>query len=238
MPKYQKKNVPRQRRKPYSKRRTSSFRQIAKIAKSVVMRTAETKYRVQHAENQNIYHNGGLAGGIMLIQNMLSTTQGVNEEQRIGDKIQAKGLSIKLHLFNKSDRPNVMYRIMVVAVPPDQSGQALPAGFWENDIGNKILDHVNTNRYKVIRSKIVQIQGQDTAFEAGVDTLREKSKLVSMYIPLKGRTITYSTEAGGVPKLQRDCLSLAILPYDAYGSLTTDNIASFAYVTRFYFKDI
>lgn len=229
------------KRKRSTKKQTANKRSrksISKIVKTVLTKNAETKYKVLAAENNQLFHNTGAAGGIVFVSNMLQTQQGLTEESRIGDKVMAKGLSIKLWLSNKADRPNVMYRIMVVATPPDQRTASTPATFWEGDTGNKMLDHINVNRYRVVKSKYVTIGGQDTAFQAGVDTIREKSKLVSMYIPMKDRKVVYNEEAGFVPKYQRDILNLVVVAYDAFGTLTTDNIASFAFCTKFYFKDI
>lgn len=221
-----------------SAKRRRTVKSLKNAVRRVLLRTAETKYAVGHQENLQLYHNTGVAGTHVFIGNCLSTSQGQGEENRIGDKVQAVGLSLKLMLFNKSDRPNVTYRIIVFTAPPDQSASGNPVGFWEADIGNKIMDNINTNKYKVIKEKFIQVQGQDTAFEAGVDTLREKSKSLQMYIPLKGRQVVYSSENGAVPKYQRDVIQVAIIAYDAYGTLTTDNIASFAWMRKFYFKDI
>lgn len=232
MPKVKKSFVKRKRHAPYSRKT------IAKIAKQAVVRVAETKYKAIASENIQLYHNGGTTGNYAIVTNLLQTSQGTTEESRVGDKVHGRGLSIKLWLANKNDRPNVTYRIMVIATPPDQATSGFPSDFFEGDIGNKIIDHVNTNKYKIMKQKIIQIQGQDTAFDVATDTLREKTKYVHMWLPLKNRRITYSTEGGQRPMLQRDCLSLVVIPYDAYGTLTLDNIASMAYCTRFYFKDI
>lgn len=213
---------------------------VRKIVKKALLRTAETKYNSNNAENFQLYHNGGtgLFAGYVVRPNMLGTLQGQTEERRLGDKVQAVSCQIRLWLANKNDRPNVTYRVMVVAVPPDQvSTSALLPDFFEGDIGNKILDPINTNKYKVIKEKFIQVSGQDTAWTAG-DILREKSKSMVMSIKLKGRTVSYRTEGSTEPKLQRDCLTLVVLAYDAFGTLTTDNIASLAYSQRFYFKDI
>lgn len=174
----------------------------------------------------------------MFAGNLLYSQQGQTQTTRIGDKVEGVGLAIKLMLFNKNDRPNVTYRIIVFSCPPDRSGSSNPADFWRGSTGNKMMDFINTHEYKIVKEKYVKIAGQNTVFDNATDTKREMSKLVKMYIPLKGRKITYSTSGGAAVENERDCLQLGIIAYDAYGTLTTDNIASFSRVHRFYFKDI
>lgn len=208
-------------------------RDVARIAKKVVLKTAETKYTKAAYEDLQLFHNTPTA----VFLNMLYTPQGVTEESRVGDKIQAKGLQAKFYFESKPDRPNCTFRIIFYTSPPDQVSSGSPSAFFENDIGNKLLDKVNTNKYRIVKQKFIQMKGQDTTWNIN-DVKKNISKTVEMYIPFKGRTVTYSSESGGTPKYQRDCISCIVIAYDAYGTLVTDNIASVGFYSRFYFKDI
>lgn len=223
-----------------SKRYTRGGSRLVRAVRAASLRVAETKYRSYSEEARELYHNGGSAlGGFWPVQtsNMLSTSQSNTQQGRNGDEVWPVGLSIKLWLSNKLDRPNVMYRILVIACPPDQATTAQPAGLMQGSIGNYMLDFVNTDKYNVKYQKIIKPFAGDYSLETGA-TNREHSTSHTFYLPLKKRgKLAYSADAGNLPKYQRDCLSLVVIAYDAAGTLTTNNIASMSFVYRFYFKD-
>ena len=75
----------------------------------------------------------------------------------------------------------------------------------------------------------------DSSIESGA-ALKEVSKLVSFSINLGNKKIKYEN-ATGFPKYQRDQYRLSIVPYDSYGTLTTDVIGNYAMTARVYYKD-
>lgn len=228
--------APVRKYKKYSKKSTYKKGSLIKLIKRITLKTNETKYGSINAENQQLYHNGGTAGTYNQLQNLLATAQNTNQGSRIGDKINAKGLSIHLWISNKLDRPNVMYRILVYTCPFDQYNVASPSGFFQGLHANKMIDYVNTDKYKLIFTKTLQPLSGDYSLESGA-TNKEHSRQLKIYIPLRNKLITYGTDGGTVPNNQSNILCMGIIAYDAYGSLTSDNIASFSYVTKFYFKD-
>lgn len=225
-------------RSSYRKRRV--FRKgrgkLVRMIRNVSIRNAETKYAVAAATNSQLYHNGGENPTYVNVTNMLATSQGTSQTTRVGDCVFGRFLSIKLWLSNKLDRPNVMYRIMVVSMPADQYAAGAPTGYFRGESANKIIDSLNTDRYKIVASKLIQPFGGDYSLESGA-TNREHSRYIKMAIPLKNRQIYYTTDGGNLPVAQRNILSLSIIAFDAHGSLLTDNIASFSYIAKFYFKD-
>lgn len=79
--------------------------------------------------------------------------------------------------------------------------------------------------------------GTDFSLESGA-TNKEKSTYLSFSIPLrKLGKLQYSADNGEVPKYQKHCLAFGVIAYDAYATAGTDNIASMAVTSRFYFKD-
>lgn len=213
-----------------------SNKSLVSLIKRVTLKTSETKYGSSNAENQQLYHNGGTAATYNQLQNLLATAQSGTQNGREGDRINAKGLSIHMWLSNKLDRPNVMYRIIIYTCPVDQYTTASPSGFFQALHANKMIDYVNTDKYKIVYHKIIKPFSGDYSLESGA-TNKEHSTFLKIYIPLKNRAVTYNTDAGTIPNNQNNILCGAVIAYDAYGSLTTDNIASFSYVTKFYFKD-
>lgn len=228
-----KRTAKRTRKAPARSRMNSKL--MLRMARSAVLRTCETKYISSGVENNQLFHNGGAGPTYVWFTNMLATAQGSQQFNRVGDEVWPKGLSVRLWLSNKLDRPNVMYRIMVISVPPDQLTATNPSGLFAGAIGNKMLDYVNTDRYTVKYSKLIQPFSGDYSLETGAAN-KEHSKMVKFYLPLKGK-LAYTVDNGALPRYQKHILSLVVIAYDAYGSIATDNIASFSYLARFYFKD-
>lgn len=234
--KYSKKQVIRRLKQTAKRSPFRSKKSLVKLIKNVSLKQCETKYTTNTGQDLQLYHNGGTAPQYVRIYNLLNCDQGQTQEQRVGDAVRAKGLAIYLWISNKLDRPNVMYRIIVYSGPRDQASIASPNNFFEGHTAHKMLDMVNTDKYKIIRSRIIQPFSGDYSLESGA-TNKEHSKLIKFYIPLKNRLIKYGNDNEVLPSLDRNCLSVAIIAYDAYSTSTLDNIASFAYLTKFYFKD-
>jgi len=94
----------------------------------------------QGVENVAMYHNS-------LKLPFTSILQGDDKHQRTGDEVIGKYFKVKMLISNKSDRPNVMYRITMLKVPKDIEAVALPADIMEGMHGNKIIDNDNTEKY-------------------------------------------------------------------------------------------
>lgn len=227
------------RRKVY-KRKTYRRTNLVRTIRAVALRNTETKYKERGGENINLYHNGGATPDFLQINNIIGTGQGDDVASRAGDEIFAKGIAFKIWLSNKADRPNVMYRIIVYTSP------VLSAVTVADDVkelldtssggGNRMLSYANTEKFKILYNKMVQPFSGDYSLEPSA-TNKEHSKLIKFYLNLKNRRVKYNSPNGPEPKYQRDHIHLAVIPYDAYGTLTSDNIASCAINIRFYFKD-
>lgn len=210
---------------------------LTSLVKKLVLGQAETKYVMASGENQQLYHNGGTGPTYCVITNLTSSSQGSGQNLRVGDAVRGKGIAVRLWLSNKLDRPNVMYRIFVVAGEYTQTTNPTPAGLFQGSCANKILDFFNTDRYRVVYHKIINPMSGDYSLETGA-TNKEHSRFLKFYIPLRNKYIKYQTDGGSAPTSEKCVYSIGIIAYDAYGSVTTDNIASFAYTVKFYFKDL
>lgn len=239
MPAVRRKKVWRTRRKnPYIKARglnKTVTKTIKKIVKQQTLKQCETKWVSQQYENQNCNHNS-IRG---VFDNLLSTSQGTTDNTRVGDEIYAKGVKLKFWVSNKADRPNVMYRFFVLSCA---SSSSVPSDLFYGISGNKIVDTINTDKYKVIATKQFHIGSDSTAVVNSVNALsvgnggKEQSKAFSMWIPIK-RKIKYESNGGTTPKYSNNLISVFVVAYDAYGTLTTDTIGSYACSSVLYFKD-
>jgi len=238
--KLRKKSFKKSTRKIVRKTRktTSNRASLVKLIKSVSLKASETKYNHFITENQQMYHNAGY-----IKNNLLNCTQGITDtgtalgvySNRVGDEIIARGISIKLWIANKLDRPNVMYR-MVVYKYQSQSPPASTALF-KGANGNKIMDEFDNEYITPVYSRIFNLQAGFSAYAsatAGDVDGREAHVYKQIWIPLKNKKIHY-VDGGSIPKLID--YGFFIVPYDSYGTLGTDNIASIAFQYKLYFKD-
>jgi hypothetical protein len=121
----------RSRRKSYRKSRRGRSsrrgRNFQTRVKRVLQKTAETKYFDIAEENVQLNHNLGTSAlatsSIAQLYNpWADIIKGTSRQDRIGDKITPRGMSLKLWLANKADRPNLMYRFMVIRCPKSLQG--------------------------------------------------------------------------------------------------------------------
>jgi len=146
---------------------------------------------------------------------------------RVGDQLMLRNINIRLWLSNKDDRPNVMYKGVLFWYP---SGISVNDAFVYKTQTNKMLDRYNDKQLRIIDQFIVK-STNNYAVDANN---HEKSYLASLNKSYKSKKITYDGLTG-VPKGMD--LGFALVCYDAYGTLQTDNIASFAYQTLVTFQD-
>lgn len=234
-------------KRKYAKRkrakRSSRKRTVKSTVKSVIKSMSETKFKNITLENVQLYHNSGALGGPVCYGNLLRTDVGTSQVTRNGDSVYGTGLNLKFWLSTKKDRPNVMFRVMIISTPTNEANSANPSALFRGDNGNKMMDYVNTDVYKIVYSKVIKITHGDTSFEIGDgitsgSKLHEVSKFHKIFLKLN-RKVSYQTDTGGtpIPRDARNCLSLVVIPYDSYGTLTTDDIATLAICGKFYYKD-
>lgn len=122
-------------------------------------KTIETKksnYSI--TDGQEIFHNNF----IKLDDNILQTSQGVTDpttgptNNRIGDQIALKGVSIKLLTELNERYSDVTFRLMVIkcAKGDDPTRTTLFNGLS----ANKIMDSINTERYSILFQKYFKIK--------------------------------------------------------------------------------
>lgn len=220
------------------KNRVNKRGTLVRLIKKISLGQHETKQVHRVLENINVNHNQGYA-----FTNLLYTTQGINDNDtgannyncRLGDEVQGKGISIKLWIANKLDRPNIMYRLVVFKY----QSQSIPtlSSIFVGANGNKIMDDLDREYITPVYQKLFNLQVGYSAYPSGslgdADG-REAHIYKKIYIPLKDKKIHYNN-GGSVPKFVD--YGFALIPYDSYGTLTTDNICSFSYQMKFYFKD-
>lgn len=216
------------------------------------MKKAETKYYDRALENHQLYHNlGSNVGGLVPI-NVTAIPQffnpwafidkGTARFQRVGDKITPRGMSLKLYVANKADRPNTMVRIIVAVLPKLVTGTITTAQFDPFQIansganGNNMLFPPDTNvGVKFLYDKIHRI-GSNLVGQGGGVGLKEWTKIIKLWIKRKRSSdIVYGDTALDIVNKP---LAIYAIPYEQYSTITTDNVTSLAGFMRLYYKDI
>lgn len=248
----------RSSRRPWKKTRTgkSSRRRGARgslkqTIAAVLMKKAETKYYDRALENHQLYHNLGSNVGGLVPVNVTAIPQffnpwafidkGTGRFGRIGDKITPRGMSLKLYIANKVDRPNCMIRLIVAVLPKQVNGTITTAQFDPFQIansganGNNMLFPADTNvGVKFLYDKIIRMGG--TQRWNGGTYEKELTKLCKLWIKRKRSSdIVYGDTALDIINKP---LAIYAIPYEQYSSLTTDNVASLAGFMRLYYKDV
>lgn len=219
--------------------------------KKIVNKMTETKFYQYGKENTQLYHDVGAGSGPATTQTALVFNPwqlipaGTSNSQRIGDKITPRILVARLWLANKKDRPNVMYRVIVARLPKNYNGTITASNTLDlfraddNGSGNGNTTCGMIDNEKGIRAYYDKIFSNEIGFSAtyGVDGAagqRECHRFVKLRIKRKGSRPIVFEPTGGIVN---NPIGIYVIPYDSYGTLQTDNIASCAITMRLYYKD-
>lgn len=213
------------KKKPLGLTKTQA-KTVKKIARSVAMSIPERKTFGFAAENEQLLHNKPA-----YLSSWLKCKQGVTDPNnlaaqlvRIGDEYYLRNINVRFWLSNKNDRPNVMYKLYLFWY---DSGLTLSDALCYFTQTNKMLDRINNENISVIDSKTIF---SGPSYATGVSSVsgsaKEHSYLATLNGSWKNRKVIYD-EGGSVPK-KRD-IGTIVVCYDAFGTLQTDNIASYAY---------
>lgn len=239
------------RRGKYAQRR----RTFQSRVKRVLMKTAETKELTFGFENQQLYHNTGVSGltfvGPILFNTWNLIGQGTGEQQRLGKEIYARGFSLRLWMANKLDRPNIMYRLIVCILPKTWNNARVTAGSIDigepmnsgGAVGNYMVLPVDTEKgIKVLYDRVFNLQVGNSSQSFAQGGLRPAGNLeCHTYKKLWIRSKKNSKciyESNGSQDILNKPMAVYLIPYDSYGTLATDNIASCTGVCKLYWKDI
>lgn len=208
---------------------------VKKLAMKVFNSQVEDKSKVFTNENLQLFHNKPLYA----LSFLSDIQQGVNTGDsdvsgppkstiRLGDEIRLKNINIRFWLSNKLDRPNVMYKGVLFWYPSTIPSVTDAVVYLTQT--NKMLDRYNHKVIKIIDQFIVK---SGAMYLNGTEKF-EHSYLATLNKSYKNKKITYDPN-GKTPKGWN--LGFAVVCYDAYGTLQTDNIASFAYQSKITFED-
>lgn len=216
------------KRKTYKKAAVAR-RRLVRTIKAVTKRVAEPKQFNINMGKSELEHNTLKTFQLNKGDATAMPGQGVQENQRVGDQIYVKGWSLRMLLGQKADRPNVTFRYWVMSVP---KGSAYSyATFFQAVTNNVLLDHANTDFVKVIQSGVWRPNEAGLAGTGG----DEYTFVKKLWVPYK-KLYKFGPADAALTHNDNDIWFL-IAPYDAYGSIGTDNIAYIQILTTLYYCD-
>ena len=227
----------RYNKKTYKKRdfrkRSTLNSKIARIAKTVALRQAETKHRINTYNWTTLMHNIShrMSG------NILQTSQGVQDgatNSRIGDEIILRGIKLNFLFRHFYDRPNITFKVWIVKGASTNLGSSLPVK--PGSMGTLLIDPVDTQKVTVLANKTFKYNhGNYTKQDGDVAVSKEITYVRKLWIPFKNQKYSYDNNNGYHGKYYS--VGVYVAAYDTYGTLLTDQIGSFAATGEIFFKD-
>lgn len=207
-----------------------------KMVKKIVLATAEKKFVDSNFAKVEHYHQAGSNVSTVTPDTNFVTSSSLNWPQigdgkhnRTGDHIYLSGIRIEVMMGMKADRPNVTFRHIIYT---SKIGVLSIASLLDVTTGNWALDaHRNDSPGRILLDRRFTTPKHNTGlFNAN----KETTFFRKYWIPMK-RQISF-TDGASLPNAF-DNIFIATLCYDAFGTLTTDNIAYSQMYSRLYFRD-
>ncbi len=170
----------------------------------------EVKKYVASVTNQQLYHD--LPTLVLNTDVLANLARGTDYWNRVGYKIFVKNLEIKMLMNNKDTRPNVTYRILVIASQNSTQADTFtelttPTGF--------LAQHLPFTSQCLHDQMLPLNQGATMTTPT-----KERSFAFQLNIPIN-KAVVYNKDDTCATRIAIYCLA-----YDAHATLTTDNIAS------------
>jgi len=219
------------------------------------MKSAETKKYQFAAENVQLQHNIGynsnVGAPLIITLSSMSTffnvwadiPKGTSSSARIGDKITPRGMSLKIWLANKLDRPFLHYRIIIARAPKAINGVATTASSITDPFdqlqlgatGNKLLLPLDNDRgIKALYDRVIKVGGVSAV--SGVYTKENHAYKKLWLRNKKARDIVYDSTNSN--QIVNNPILMWIIPYEQYSTVETSEVASCSYYGTLYYKDI
>lgn len=203
-------------------------RRLIKTIRRVALKTAEPKsIDSLITAKTELYHN--VYTPWTLNSSAQMPPQGALDSARIGDQIRTSGYKIKILFGQKADRPNVNFKIWVVKVPKDAT-YAYNSWFHPTT-NNVLLDDINSDYCKVLHRMTLRPN------EAGLNPTTNDEYTFVRSFWVKDQRLYKFGPAGAATTHNQDTIALLIAPYDAYGTLVTDNIAYVQILSTLHYRD-
>jgi hypothetical protein len=214
-------------------KRPMSYNTVKQIAQKVVMKNAETKVKDWNVGKVEYYHNTPQL--LELNSSDALPTRGDGVDNRDGDSIRKIGTRHTMLIGGKWDRTNITYRLMYITYPRDATYSY--GDFFINKTSNCLLDRMNTDRVKIIKTIYIKPQRASiVAHNSNTAGGGDKEYTIAKKVWLPSKSII-KFPSGSSSEASNRKFGVLISAYDAYGTLTSDNIAYVQHLVSNYYKD-
>lgn len=199
------------------------------MVRKELLRTSETKQRTSYVSTTTLKHNTWYNNLYLM-----SLYHGDTRENMSGEDVFLKGLTVKMHFNTFSDRPQVMFRIMLVKTPKDKEFAAPNDLFnpMSTTATNYLLAFPHTDIVTVLEEKFVKVNGTSHWDATGTLVSKQMGTAAVITHDFKNAKTKYFGNA-----IKDYAIRLLVLAYDAHGTVSTDNLATMELTHRLYFKD-
>ena len=237
------------KRVPAAPRGLSNMR---KMIKNVQLSQAETNYKSLSVTSSGMNHDNIYSFPVWGPLASVFPTQGTGDDQRVGDRITASSIKVRLCMSIPWDRKNVKVKMYYLPYNSDQGNPTTYASLFNNITGNSLLDPINFKRWKGIRYlgmytprdndagsyRIVNTSSSADAPEADQIAGNTASIVINKTIKLN-RKAWFQDSSDQQPSNFRENGTILLLPYATTNTSTLDTVVlSMEGAYTLYYKDL
>lgn len=199
------------------------------MVRKEILRTTETKQRTSYVSTTTLKHNSWYSNSTLI-----TIYDGDGKDNKTGEDVFLKGLTAKMHFNTFPDRPQVMFRVMLVKVPKNKEAVSPNELFnpMSTTATNYLLAFPHTDTVTVLQEKFVKVNG--TSHWDATGTLVSKKMGTTAVIKYDFKDVKTKYDGSAIKDYG---VRLLVLAYDSHGTVSTDNLATMEMTHRLYFKD-
>lgn len=227
---------------------------IVSLIKSVTMKESETKYKNRALSYGTMSHNGIHKIPIWDVDatfnpKSILPEQGIKDAQRIGDRIHALKIKIRMALDIPWDRKNCKIKVYFLEYNSDQGDPTSYNDFFHPSVtGNSRLDPIQVKRWGRGLKYLGDYQPQDrnasyTYINSSTPSASNMAtNTATIYIKREvvlNKKVFFKNDGAMTPSSLKENGCLLLLPYASINTSTEDNIVLSAEgCSTLYFKDL
>lgn len=124
---------------------------MRKMIKNVQLSQAETNYKTLAITSSGMNHDSIYSFPIWGPLASVFPTQGTGDDQRVGDRITARSIKVRMCITIPYDRQNTKLKLYYLPYNSDQGNPTTASQLFNNITGNTMLDPINFKRWKGIK---------------------------------------------------------------------------------------
>jgi len=226
---------------------------MTKLIKAIQLKEQETNYKSITANTGALNHDSIYEVPIWNSSSSVFPDQGVTDGGRIGDRIYAKSIRVRMAMDVPWDRKNVKVKAYYLPYNSDQGTPTNYNSLFHNITGNSRLDPIQFKRWKGLKylgtftprdkdASVYVTRGGSSITTDPPPANHLASNTASIYINKKislNRKVWFPNDGDNQPSNLKEKGSILLLPYATINTATTDNlILATEGAFTLYYKDI